>query len=200
MRTDVKIDKQKGRKKERKTEIESGAPGLVDRVLTIHAGSRGLDSHRRHMSERSFRSNRPGYPHPVCSELKNSGIKVAIGDCSVNERRRWCPPYQELVGKPSETDSILSSRFHPRHLVGKRKAKSAKLYMCTQTHYKHDEDGCTTPGVRGYGSVSLSHSGNVVTRTGLHTHTHRERNRLSPYTTSTSQKQQWAPFRLLATR
>ena len=29
---------------------------------------------RGHMSERFFRSNRPGYPHPVSSELENSGI------------------------------------------------------------------------------------------------------------------------------
>ena len=47
--------------------------------------------------------------------------------------------------------------------------KPAKLYMCTQTHYKHDEVGRTAPGVRGHGSVPLSHSGNVVTRIGLHT-------------------------------
>ena len=36
----------------------------------------------------------PGYPHPVSSELENIGIRVAVGDCSVSERRRWCPPYQ----------------------------------------------------------------------------------------------------------
>ena len=46
------------------------------------------------MSERFFQSNRPGYPHPVSSELENSGIRVAVGDCSVTERRRWRPPYQ----------------------------------------------------------------------------------------------------------
>ena len=66
----------------------------MDRVLTLHAGSRGFDSHRGHMSERFFRSNRPGYPHPVSSELEISGIRVAVGDCSVTERRRWRPPYQ----------------------------------------------------------------------------------------------------------
>ena len=44
------------------------------------------------MSERFFQSNRQGYPHPVSSELENSGIRVA--DCSVTERRRWHPPYQ----------------------------------------------------------------------------------------------------------
>ena len=43
------------------------------------------------MSERFFRSNRPGYPHPVSSKLENSGIRVAVG---VTERRRWRPSYQ----------------------------------------------------------------------------------------------------------
>ena len=55
---------------------------------------------------------------------------------------------------------------------GVRLIKPAKLYMCMQTHYKYDEDGRTAPGVRGHGSVPLSHSGNVVTRIGLHIHTH----------------------------
>ena len=31
-----------------------GESGLVDRVLALHAGSRGYDSHRGHMSERFF--------------------------------------------------------------------------------------------------------------------------------------------------
>ena len=114
----------------------------MDRVLALHAGSRGFDSHREHVSERFFRSNRPGYPHPVSSELENSGIRVAVGDCSVTERRRWRPPYQ----------------------TGKTVHVHAK-------HYKHNEDGRTAPGVCGNGSVPLSHSGNVVTRIGIHTHT-----------------------------
>ena len=114
----------------------------MDRVLALHAGSRGFESHRGHMSERFFRSNRPGYPHPVSSELENSGIRVAVGDCSVTERRRWRPPYQ----------------------TGKTVHVHAK-------HYKHNEDGRTAPGVCGNGSVPLSHSGNVVTRIGIHTHT-----------------------------
>ena len=37
-------------------------------------------------------------------------------------------------------------------------------------HNKHNEDGRTAPGVCGNGSVPLSHSGNVVTRIGIHTH------------------------------
>ena len=73
-------------------ELVFGEPGLVDRVLALHVGSRGFDSHRGHMSEQFFRSNRPGYPHPVSSELENSGIRVAVGDGSVTERRRWRPP------------------------------------------------------------------------------------------------------------
>ena len=113
----------------------------MDRVLALHAGSRGFDSHRGHMSERFFRSNTQGYPHPVSSELENSGIRVAVGDCSVTERRRWRPPYQ----------------------TGKTVHVHAK-------HYKHNEDRRTAPGVCGNGFVPLSHSGNVVTRMGIHTH------------------------------
>ena len=41
--------------------------------------------------------------------------------------------------------------------------------MCMQTHYKHDEDERMAPGVRGHGSVLLSHSGNIVTRIGIQT-------------------------------
>ena len=78
----------------------------------------------------------------MSSELENSGIRVAVGDCSVTERRRWRPPYQ----------------------TGKTVHVHAK-------HYKHNEDGRTAPGVCGNGSVPLSHSGNVVTRIGIHTHT-----------------------------
>ena len=87
------------------------------------------------MSERFFRSNRPGYPHPVSSELENSGIRVTVGDCSVTERRRWRPPYQ-----------------------------TGKKCACARKHYKHNEDRRTAPGVCGNCSVPLSHSENVVTR------------------------------------
>ena len=90
------------------------------------------------MSEYFFRSNRPGYPHPVSSELENSGIRVAVNDCSVTERRRWRPPYQ----------------------TGKTVHVHAK-------HYKHNEDGRTAPGVCGNGFIPLRHSGNVVTRMAL---------------------------------
>ena len=92
------------------------------------------------MSEQFFRPNRPGYPHPVSSELENSGIRVAACDCSVTERWWWCPPYQ-----------------------------TGKTVHVNTKHYTH-EDGHTVPGVCGNGSVPLSHSGNVVTRIGIHTH------------------------------
>ena len=120
--------------------IRRGEPGLVDRVLAFHAGSRGFNSHRGHMSEGFFRSNRPGYSHPVSSELENSGIRVAVGDCSVTERRLWRPPYQ----------------------IGKTVHVQAK-------DYKHNEDRCMVLGVCGNGSVPLGHWGNVVTRIGIHT-------------------------------
>ena len=47
------------------------------------------------------------FSDPIDQDMENSGIRVAVGDCSVTE----C------------------------HI------KSAKLYVHTQTHYKHDEDG-----------------------------------------------------------
>ena len=75
---------------------KSGVLGLVDRVYAINTESGRFDSHWQHMSKHSFRSNRPGYPQPVCSELENSGIRVesAVHDCSVTESWRWHPPYQ----------------------------------------------------------------------------------------------------------
>ena len=94
------------------------------------------------MSKPFFRSNRPEYPHSVSSELENRGITVAVGDCSVTERRQWRLHYQ----------------------TGKTVHVHAK-------HYKHNEEGCTALGVCGNGSLLLSHSRNVVTRIGIHTHT-----------------------------
>ena len=115
----------------------------MDRVLALHLGSRGFDSHRGHMSERFFRSNRSGYPHPVSSDLENSGIRVAVGDCSVTERRRWRPPYQ----------------------TGKAVHVHAK-------HYKHNEDGRTAPGVCGNCSVPLTGNVVTRIGIHTHTQTH----------------------------
>ena len=91
--------------------------GLVDRVLALHAGSRGFDSHRGHISEQFFRSNRPGYLHPVSSELENSGIRVAAGDCSVTERPGWRPPYQTGKLCMCTQNSTNTTRTDTRHRV-----------------------------------------------------------------------------------
>ena len=109
-------------------------------MLALHAGSRGLNSHRGHMSEQFFQSKRPGYPHPVSSELEISDIRVVVGDCNVTEHRWW--------------------------------QQSGKTVHVHAKHCKHNKDGCTAPGVCGNGSVPLRHSGNVVTRIGIHTYTH----------------------------
>ena len=55
---------------------------------------------------------------------------MAVGDCSVTERRRWRPPYQ----------IVKTVHVHAKH-------------------YKHNEDGRTAPGVCGNGSIPLSLSG-----------------------------------------
>ena len=76
-----------------------------------------------------------------------------------------------LINKFYERVILWKQGLHQR-TENCRVYKPAKLYMCTKTHYKHNEDGCTAPGMRGHVSVPLNHSGNVVTRTGIHTHTH----------------------------
>ena len=122
----------------------------MDKVLALHAGSRGFDFHRGHMSERFLRSSRPGYPHPVSSELENSGIRVAVGDCSVTERRRWRPPYQ----------------------TGKTVHVHAK-------HYKHYGDGRTGQWFRTAEPLGKRRYENWNTHTHTHTHTHVLRNLFS---------------------
>ena len=47
------------------------------------------------MPERVLRSNRDqDIRSQRALSWKKSGIRVAVGDCSVTERRRWAPPYQ----------------------------------------------------------------------------------------------------------
>ena len=94
-----------------------GEPGLVDRVLALHAGSRGFDFHRVHISEWFFRSSRPGYPHPVSSELEISGIRVAVSDCSITEHRRWPPPYRTGKLYMCTQDTTNTTRTDARPLV-----------------------------------------------------------------------------------
>ena len=53
---------------------------------------------------------------------------------------------------------------------GVRLIKPAKTVHVHTKHYIHNGDGRTTPAVCDNGSVTLSHSGNVATRIGIHTH------------------------------
>ena len=85
-------------------------------MLALHTRSRGFDSHQGHTSKQFFQSSRPGYPHPVSSELENSGIRVAVGDCSVTERRRWRPPYQ--TGKTACARTTLQTKRGRTHGAG----------------------------------------------------------------------------------
>ena len=72
------------------------------------------------MFERFFRSNRPGYSHPVSSKLENSGIRVAVGDCSVTERRQWRPPYQT-------EKTVLAHAKHNKHNEDGRRVCAAMV-------------------------------------------------------------------------
>ena len=97
---------------------KSGESGLVDRVLACTQEVEGSTPTGGTCANDFFRSSRPGYPHPVISELENSGIRAAVGDCSFTEHRRWRPPYQ--TGKTV-------------HMLAK--------------HYKDNEDRHTAAGV-----------------------------------------------------
>ena len=79
---------------------------------------------------------------PVCSEVENSGIRVAVGDCSVTERRRWRPPYQ--------TGTTV-------HVHAKLQAQRGRTHGAE----------CAPSG-----SVPLSQLGNVVTKIGLQQQQH----------------------------
>ena len=79
------------------------------------------------MSERFFRPNRPGYPHPVSSELENSGIRVAVDDCSVTERRRWRPPYQ--TGK--------TVHVHTKHYTHNEDGRTGQWFRIGERRYEN---------------------------------------------------------------
>ena len=68
----------------------------------------------------------------------------------------------------SEWRSVIAGSLN---VGGGVRLKSGKTVHVHPKHYKHSEDGRTAPGVCGNGPVPLSHSGNVVTRIGIHTHT-----------------------------
>ena len=102
----------------------------MDRVFTVHAGSRGCNSHRRHV-----RTNfSDAIDQDICTQCALSW-KIVVSEW------RWVIAVSMNVGS------------------GFRLIKPAILYISMQTHYKHDEDGCTAPG--GHGSVPLSHFGKV---------------------------------------
>ena len=119
-----------------------GVPGLVDRVLVLHAGSRG--------STPTGGTCPNDFSDPIDQDI----------------RTQWALSWKLVV---SEWRSVIAVSLKVGG--GVRLMKPAKLYICTQKNYKHNEDGRTAPGVCGNGSVPLSHSGNVVTRIGIHTHT-----------------------------
>ena len=99
-------------------------------------------------STQTFRSNRPGYPHPVSSELENSGIRVAVGDCSVTERRRWRPPYQtgktvhvhakHYKHKQGRTHGAGCVRqwFRTAEPLGERRYENWNTHTHTHTHIR----------------------------------------------------------------
>ena len=120
-------------------QCDGGASGLVDRVFAVFAGGQELDSHRRHMSERFFSD-------PI----------------DQNIRTQYALSWKIVV---SEWRSVIALSLNVGG--GVRLIDPAILYMCMQKHYRHNENGHTAPGVRGNGSVPLSHSGNVVTRIRL---------------------------------
>ena len=111
------------------------------------------------MSERFFRSNRPGYPHPVSSELENSGIRVAVSNCSVTERRRWRPPYQ--TGKTVHVHAkILQTRgrthgagcvrqwFHTAELLGERRYENWNTHILLFVYFGGGERGGAILSIR----------------------------------------------------
>ena len=101
------------------------------------------------MSDWFFRSNRPGYPHPVSSELENSGIRVAVGDCSVTERRRWHPPYQTAKLCMCTQNTTTTTRTDAWNRVCAAMVRTAEplgecRYENWNTHTHTNESGHTT--------------------------------------------------------
>ena len=78
---------------------------------------------------------------PVSSELEISGIRVAVGDCSVTKRRRWRPPYQ--TGKTVHVHALQTQlgRTHGAGCVRQwfRTAEPSgeRRYENWNTHEKH---------------------------------------------------------------
>ena len=121
-------------------------------------------------------SNRRAWPSGkgACLARRKPRIRLPQGGTCPNDfsdpidqdiRTKWALSWKIVV---SEWRSVIAVSLNVGG--GIRLIKPAKLSMWTQKHYKQDEDGHKAPGVCGNGSA-LSHSGNVVTRIGRHTHT-----------------------------
>ena len=46
-------------------------------------------------------------PAASFSELENSGIRVAVGECRVTECWWWCPPYQTVLQRKAHLTAEL---------------------------------------------------------------------------------------------
>ena len=96
-------------------------------------------------------------------------------DGSTPFRGTYPNDFSDQTDQDNRTQCTLSWKWRLVNAVslnvgsGIRLIKPAKAYMCTQTHYKHDEDGHTALGVCGRGSIALSHSGltgiNLISKT-----------------------------------
>ena len=78
--------------------------------------------------------------------------------------------HRERGGEPGLVDKVLVLHAGSRGFDSHRGAHVRTVHVHAK-HYAHNKDGRTAPGVCGNGFVPLSHSGNVVTRIGIHTHT-----------------------------
>ena len=98
-------------------------------------------------------SGAPGLVDIGCSSFTQEieGSTPTGGTCSNDffdpidqDIRTQCALSWKIV--VSEKQSVIAVSLNVSG--GVRLIKPAKLSMCTQTHYKHDEDGRTAPGVR----------------------------------------------------
>ena len=92
----------------------------------------------------------------MSSELENSGIRVAVGDCSVTERRRWRPPYQNRQNCTCTRKTLQTQRgrthgagcvrqwFRTAEPLGERRYENWNTQTHTHTH-THKQTHTHTP-------------------------------------------------------
>ena len=118
--------------------------GLIEQISASGYQTRDNEISRPVLNVLCYRSSNCDWWHMYkMHQSPTHLLSKAVSDCSVTERRRWRPPN-----------------------------RTGKTVHVQARHYKHDKDRITAPGVCGNGSVPLSHTGNVVTRIGIHTYTH----------------------------